>query len=255
MLELRELRTGYGGKTALELERLAFPLGMVTGVLGRNGSGKSTLLRTLAGIQPWEGEITVDGISLRALSRRQRARRIAYLPQALPTPELRVETLVAHGRYARLGLSKTLGETDRARIRDALELTELWPLRERPLRTLSGGERQRAFLAMVLAQDGDYLLLDEPGAALDISHREALGALLRRVAASGKGVVVSSHDLSLSFALSDRLILLRQGRLEAEGSPRELVREREALRRSMGALLVPAENPRSRYPYIIGAEE
>ena len=251
MLELRKFKAGYGAKSLLALDALELAPGRITTVLGRNGSGKSTLLRAIVGIVPYEGVVKLDGVELRTLSRPERARRIAYLPQTLPVPELDLYTLVSHGRFSRLGFSRRLGERDRTAIRSAMEAADVWPLRHRRAGDISGGERQRAYLAMVIAQDADFLLLDEPEASMDVAHQLKLAELFRELAARGKGIVVSSHDLPLSFAVSNRIVLLAEGGTAAEGTPEELIGMQEVMRRAMGASLVPARNGGGLFPYVI----
>ncbi|MBQ7678250.1 MAG: ABC transporter ATP-binding protein [Butyrivibrio sp.] len=235
---------------------LRFPTGQITVLLGRNGSGKSTLIRTLAGLLPYTGEIWVGGQPLRALAARERACRIAWLPQETTAPQMQVETLVRHGRFSRqrpvgLGLSGTSAEKDTAAVEAALAQTGLGPLRHRMVSELSGGERRLAFLAMVIAQDADFLLLDEPEAALDMEHRLHIARILRTLADAGKGILVSSHDLAASFSMADRLILLDEGELAASGTPEELLADQSALIRTMGAGLKPVSDLAAIYPYLL----
>lgn len=251
MLELRDLKAGYGSRTVLQIETLDFCPGQITTILGRNGCGKSTLLRAIRGMIPCRGTVRLGGEDLRKLEPRERAKRVAYLPQSLMVPEMDVYTLAAHGRFCRKRFSGRLGEEDRAAVRRAMEETDVWHLRERKLRQLSGGERQRAYLAMVIAQDAPFLLLDEPEASMDIAHQIELAERFRALADRGKGLIVSSHDLPMSFARSDRIVLLAEGRVFAEGSPQKLAGQTELIRRVMGASLTQEGSGEGLFPYVI----
>lgn len=247
MICLLNFEAGYGNKAAIRVDALEIRTGEIMGILGRNGSGKSTLLRALVGILSYRGEALADGKEIKSLSHRERARKIAYLPQQLSLPRMDIQTLAAHGRFARMSFSKVQGEADRAAVKKALEETGLWEERGRCVADLSGGERQRAYLAMVLAQDADYLLLDEPGASLDIAHQIETMDLLRRLADRGKGIVITSHDLPQAAACSDRICLIENGKKTACLSPEELADDTDLLRRAMGVTLVRTE--KGIYPY------
>ena len=153
MIELSHVTCGYGGRAVVSVDDLCFGDGELTCVVGTNGSGKSTLLKAIAGALPHEGSICVDGLDVRGLSHRERAHHLGFLPQRLAVPAMSLRTLVGHGRFSRMGVSKVLGEGDRAVVREALELCELEGLEERQLESLSGGELQRAYLAMAIAQE------------------------------------------------------------------------------------------------------
>jgi iron complex transport system ATP-binding protein len=219
MLVARDLCVMAGGASLLERINLSIAPGRMTAVVGPNGAGKSTLLACLAGLRvPHLGAVALDGTSFARLAPAERARRIGYLPQEAPVHwNIPVRTLVALGRYPhRRGLAGE-SEADRLAVRRALEEVGLVRFAERPVATLSGGERARAHLARVLAGRPDWILLDEPLAALDLSHRFALMALLRTVAARGVGVVIVVHDLALAGRMADDALLLESGRLAASG--------------------------------------
>ncbi|MCH4053414.1 MAG: ABC transporter ATP-binding protein [Atopobiaceae bacterium] len=203
----------------LGIEALDAANGQVCALVGKNGCGKSTLLRCLAGILPYEGSALVDGSEVRGLGHRERARRLAYLPQDPGCPHMDVHTLASHGRYATLGAVRTMGERDRALVRRAMELTGVWELRDRLLSDVSGGELQRAYLAMIVAQDAGTLLLDEPSAHLDARGRWELARLLRQLAAEGLAVVVATHDVEAAFSLADQVCLMAAGSVVAKGTP------------------------------------
>ncbi len=210
------------GRDAVRDVSLALHAAEVVALVGPNGSGKSTLLAALAGeIAPRSGRVTLDGRPLARVPRRQRARRLARLPQDPACPEgLTVEQLVAHGRHPHRGAFEPLGPGDRRAIASALAAFDLGELRGRAVETLSGGERRRAWLAMVLAQEPEILLLDEPTTALDLRQRFELLALLARAHRErGLTLMVSLHDLEEAAALAQRVAVLHRGRLYESAHP------------------------------------
>ncbi len=215
MLTIQHLTAGYGDKTILHDISLDFPPGTVTALLGPNGCGKSTLLKAAAGLlPPVSGEI---------LAGEPRARHIAWLPQSRHVPEMTALRLVLHGRFPWLGWPRQYREEDYAIARAAMERVGVAEFAHRPLSELSGGTRQKCYLAMVLAQEADTLLLDEPTAYLDIGHQLRLMALCRELAAEGRAVAAVLHDLPLALGYADRIAVLDQGRLLALGTPEEIL--------------------------------
>lgn len=251
MIELHGVTLSHGEKTVLHVDELTLPHGRVTAVVGRNGCGKSTLLKALVGIHPYSGSIRLDGDELSSLPHRERARRMAYLPQVLSTPAMSVETLVGHGRFARLGPLQALGTADRMAVQQALELTDLWDLRHRAVRDLSGGERQRAFIAMAVAQDTPMILLDEPGAHLDVTYRLEVARLMRRLADEGRGVVVTSHDLPEVFAVADDVCVINCETITAHGEVDRIVSDSALLRDAMGVCVTRVEDDQLLLPYAL----
>lgn len=222
MLELKRLWAGYGEEPVLREVDACFPAGKLTAVVGPNGCGKSTLLRAAARlISPSSGQVLLDGQA--DVPRREYARRVAYLPQARDVPAITVEGLVSHGRFPHLGFPRILSPEDRAAVRAAMERTGAAAFRERELARLSGGERQKAYLAMLLAQQADTLLLDEPTTYLDIRHQLEVLALLRELAAEGRAVAAVLHDLDAALRRADQLLVLDQGRIAAAGTPGEIL--------------------------------
>ena len=249
MIELKDFRAGYRGSEKIRIDDLKIEPGRILGLLGRNGSGKSTFLKALVGIIPYEGHAILDRKETSAMTHRERARRIAYLPQQLSPVSMSVGTLAAHGRFARMSFSKVMGKKDREAVRHALELTGLWVERHRSVAELSGGERQRAYLAMVLAQETEYLLLDEPAASLDIAYQIEIMELLKQLSSDGKGIVITSHDLPQSAAYCDRICVIDHGITAAAIPAAELAGKTEMLRETLGMTLTPAG--KGLYPYVL----
>lgn len=221
-----DIRVGYRGTTLIEEDCVTLPAGRISVLLGANGCGKSTLLKALAGLHPVQGgRVWIGDEELATTPARRLARRLAFLPQHPAAPEtLTVAELVMMGRYPyrRPLLPSSAG--DRAAVAQALAQTDLSDLAQRPLGGLSGGQRQRAWLAMVLAQQTDILLLDEPTSYLDLSHQYDLLNLIRRLnREQGKTVVLVLHDLNQAFEFADQLIYMKEGNIHAQGSPAETV--------------------------------
>mgnify|MGYP001258088154 CR=1 FL=1 len=198
---------------------LGFRAGEVTAVLGPNGAGKSTWLGALSGgRRPSAGTVRLDGADLAALDPRQRARSIGFLAQGREVAwGLTVEAVVALGRLPYSRFAAPPGPADRAAIEAAIARCELEALRQRDVLTLSGGERARVLLARVLAGEPRWILADEPLAGLDPAYQLDIVHLLRDLAAEGKGVVVTLHDLALVGRLADRVIVIRAGDVVADG--------------------------------------
>lgn len=197
--------------------------GRVTAIVGPNGAGKSTLLAALAGlIQPTTGAVTLTSQPLTQRPPQERARRIGYLPQSGEVAwNLAVRTLVGLGRLPH----RASPAEDAEAVNQAIATMQLEPLADRALSTLSGGERARALLARVLATQPQWILADEPLAALDLAHQQALIQRLRDLAQEGRGVVLVVHDLALAMNHADHVLVLDRGHLIAQGPPREALSE------------------------------
>jgi iron complex transport system ATP-binding protein len=237
--------------------------GEIVGIVGHNGSGKSTLLRVLSGLLHEEvGCVYLDDHRLREIGRRDRARAIAFLPQLVnPAFALTAFEVVCLGRYPHAGPLGALGAHDREVAARCMLDTETSGLERRDFLTLSGGERQRVLLASILAQEPDLLLLDEPTSALDIHHQIEIFSLLQRLAGTGYGIGVVTHDLNLAARYCNRILLLGLGEgLLAQGAPESVLTE-DLLSRAYtapirvckhpitGTLLVTATEPADQAPH------
>jgi len=213
-------------RTLLEPLSLALPARRVVGLIGHNGSGKSTLLKLLARQQPAsDGQVLFEDRPLGDWGDRAFARKVAYLPQQTPPAAgMTVRELVALGRYPWHGALGRFGKADREKVDQAMALTDVAGFADRLVETLSGGERQRVWLAMLVAQDAECLLLDEPISALDVAHQIEVLALVRRLADErGLGVVVVLHDVNMAARFCDEIIALHSGRMIARGTPEEIL--------------------------------
>jgi iron complex transport system ATP-binding protein len=222
-LDLQHVTAKYGsGPTVLHSVDAHVEPGEVVALIGPNGAGKSSLLRVAAGVlRPSAGRVLLDGADVAELSARQRARRIAVVPQEGPVPNgLLVPEMVALGRtpYVRMLLGPTA--SDRRAVDWAIAVAGVEALADRFVDELSGGERQRVILARALAQEPRLLLLDEPTANLDLHHQVAMLELVRGLTRErGLAVVAAVHDLQLAALYCDRVVMLSEGRVVSQGPP------------------------------------
>ena len=249
MIELKSISAGYGKSLVLDGVNASLEKGKLTCIIGENGCGKSTLLKSIAGIlQITSGEMIIDGDNLSTLGRGEIAKRIAYLAQSKSTPDMTVEQMVLHGRFPYLTYPRRYREEDKLAAKTAMESVGISQLANRPLSELSGGIRQNAYIAMALAQDTNYILLDEPTTYLDVAHRLDLMRLLRRLANSGKGIVIVMHDLPLALDFSDSIVVIKNGEVAAHASPAEIFSS-PLIREIFGVDIEKTDNSKFYYNY------
>lgn len=224
MIEIDSVSHAIGTARILSDVSLTIPPGGVTALIGPNGAGKSTLLSLIARLEKIQtGSIRVNGLDVTRAPTAELARHLAIQRQdTVIATRLTVRQLVGFGRYPyHRGRA---GPEDRARIDEAISALRLEPLADRFLDTLSGGQRQRALIAMSVAQDTGYLLLDEPLNNLDMAHARSLMELLRDLAdSSGRTIVVVLHEVNYAAAHADRIVAMKSGRIAAEGPPGDLL--------------------------------
>lgn len=225
MIELRHVEAGYPGRPVLRDVSLACPAGGVTVLCGPNGCGKSTALKVAARLlEPAGGEVWVEGQPAAALSSRDFAKRVAFLPQLRAAASLTARSLVLHGRFPHLGYPRRYTADDHRIVREAMARTGTWAFADTPVSSLSGGERQKVYLAMCLAQDTPVLLLDEPTTYLDIAHQLELMALARSLARAGRTVFMVLHDLNLALTHADWVAVMAEGAIRQAGTPEDIYR-------------------------------
>ena len=224
-LHIANLHNGYGGQTVLHDLTTTIPEGKITALIGPNGCCKSTLLKTIARLlPPQSGDISLDGESIYHITPKNYARRLSLLPQHHMVPEgISVRTLIGYGRSPYLNLWGKLGKADHAVIERVMAATHTGDLADKRVDELSGGQQQRAFLAMTLAQETPYLLLDEPTTYLDLNHQIALMDIMRAQQQKGVTVITVLHDLNQAARYCDHLIVMKKGRLIAEGDPQDVL--------------------------------
>ncbi|WIB13242.1 ABC transporter ATP-binding protein [Curtobacterium sp. MCPF17_052] len=222
VLEARGLSVGYDRTAVIRDLDLTIERGTVTTFLGANGCGKSTLLKALGRVlKPQAGEVLLDGSPIRKEPNRAVARKLAILPQSPLAPAgTSVLDLVMRGRNPHQSWARPWTAEDAAVAEDAIAATGLTEVAHRDVASLSGGQRQRAWIALVLAQRADTLLLDEPTTYLDLAHQLDVLRLVRRInREQGSTVVMVLHDLTLAARYSDRLVVLHDGGVVADGTP------------------------------------
>lgn len=219
VLSAEEVTVRIGGRVLLDNVRLDVHAGEVLALVGPNGAGKSTLLGVVAGdTEPASGRVVVDGRDLHQWKLGDLARRRALLTQANSVAfPFTVREVVAMGRAPWAGRPEC--DDDEMIIDESLAATDTTHLRDRTFPTLSGGEKARVSLSRALAQSTGILLLDEPTAAVDLRHQELVLGRARDMADAGGAVVVVLHDLALAAAWSDRMVMISNGRIRAEGPP------------------------------------
>ena len=224
------LAIGYptSDEPVVECETVVVPSGEITALVGPNGSGKSTLLKAMADqLPPDRGQVLLDGADVQSMEAKALARKLGLLSQQNDAPEsITVEDLAYHGRYPHRGFFESVTEADREAVERALALAGVEHLRDATMGNLSGGQKQLAWIAMVLAQETDVLLLDEPTTFLDLHHQlrvmEVVETLNREAAVT---VAIVLHDIGQAARFADNLIALRDGRPYDWGPPVDVVTE------------------------------
>jgi iron complex transport system ATP-binding protein len=224
-LSTHHLSVGYHGKAIVKDVSLDLPEGKIIALLGPNGCGKSTLLKAISRIlKPMAGEVHWKGQDLHQLPSRQLAKELALLPQTQPIPEgVKVKDLVAYGRSPYTGFWGKLSKEDHRIIREVMDQVGITELDEQLVSELSGGQRQRVWLAMTLAQDTPYLLLDEPTTYMDLSHQVELMAILRKLNLNGKTIITVLHDINQAARYCDHLIVMKEGKIITQGEPQNVI--------------------------------
>ncbi|MDE2837191.1 MAG: heme ABC transporter ATP-binding protein [Chloroflexota bacterium] len=239
-----DLSYSVEAQTLLDVVHLHAEQGQFVGIIGPNGAGKSTLLRALSGmLRHQHGAVRLEGTDLRSLSSREVAAALALVPQIAPyTHGFTSFELVLMGRYPHLGRFQIEGREDDRIARDAMRRTDTERFADRTLDTLSGGERQRIFVSRALAQQPRILLLDEPTSNLDVYHQLKVLDLVRQLVDEGLTAVAAIHDLHMAARYCDRLVLLSEGRVLAEGTPDEVLTP-EAIESAFGVRCAVYQEP------------
>jgi iron complex transport system ATP-binding protein len=252
-LRAHDVALGYDGRTIIPGLSLTLPDGAITAIVGPNACGKSTLLRGFARLlRPSSGTFSLDGSDLHSVSPRDVARVISVLPQQPVAPDgVRVSDLVARGRHPHQGWFRPRSSDDDRIVAEALTATGTLELADRRVEELSGGQRQRVWIAMVLAQQSDIVLLDEPTTFLDATHQlELLDLLTDLNRDRGATVVMVLHDLNLAARYADHLVVMTEGRIVASGTPGEVITA-ETVESAFGLECVVTTDPVAKTPLVI----
>ncbi|NWL10946.1 iron ABC transporter ATP-binding protein [Paenarthrobacter nitroguajacolicus] len=225
MITVRNVTKRFGGTTVLDDVSCDIPRGGITSIIGPNGAGKSTLLSLISRLQPMDaGGVSVAGLDVTATPSKELAKTMAILRQENHlTMRLTVRDLVAFGRFPHSGGRPTVEDLEH--VDEAIRQLDLTSMADKFVDELSGGQRQRAYIAMVLAQDTEYLLLDEPLNNLDMKHSVEMMRLLRRLSDElGKTIVLVVHDINFASCYSDTILAMKNGRLIHQGTPADIMR-------------------------------
>ncbi|MFD1205958.1 ABC transporter ATP-binding protein [Sporosarcina contaminans] len=242
----------YDDRIISENLSVKIPHGSFTAIVGPNACGKSTLLRTLSKlIKPSKGEVLLDGKKIAIYKSKEVARKLGLLPQTSTAPEgITVANLIAHGRFPHQSLMRQWNDDDEKAVLDAMELTNTIELSHRFVDELSGGQRQRVWVAMVLAQQTPLLLLDEPTTYLDIAHQIELLELFTDLNEQGNTIVAVLHDLNHAARYATHIIAMKEGRIIAQGNPKEVVTA-QLVEEVFGLKCIVIEDPVSHTPLVI----
>ncbi|MFB4162854.1 ABC transporter ATP-binding protein [Alteribacillus sp. JSM 102045] len=225
-IEGENVTIGYGDTTIIDSLDVAIPKGKVTVLIGGNGCGKSTLLRSLSRLlKPDAGQIILEGADISKMRTKEIAKKMAVLPQSPTAPEgLTVLQLVKQGRYPYQSWAKQWSKKDEEAVTKALEAANMTDFQDRPVDSLSGGQRQRAWIAMILAQNTETLLLDEPTTYLDMTHQiDILDLLFDLNKQYGRTIVMVLHDLNLACRYADHIIAIKDKTIYSQGKPEDII--------------------------------
>lgn len=225
MFEVKNVYAGYSkGCDVVKNVSCSFPEGTVTAVIGANGCGKSTLLKVLARqLRTSRGAVFLEGKDIKEFPQKTLATRIAILPQVRNVPSISAKALVTHGRFPYMPFPRIPSSKDREIVKNCMSETDTLRFADTDVSTLSGGQRQRVYIAMLLAQQTDVILMDEPTTFLDMSCQFEVLDLIRSLRDKGKCIVVVLHDIAHAMQIADKIMLLDNGQNAFYGSPDELI--------------------------------
>ncbi|MDQ0063605.1 iron ABC transporter ATP-binding protein [Paenibacillus harenae] len=224
MIDVRNVTKRYGAGQGIHDIHVRIAKGRITSLIGPNGAGKSTLLSIMSRLLPMDaGEVSIDGLNVVQTDSERLARTVSILKQTNDiNVRLTIQQLVEFGRFPHS--RGRLTSEDKQQVEEAIQYMELEPLRNQYLDKLSGGQRQRAFIAMVLAQNTEYILLDEPLNNLDMKHSVQIMKVLRRLTDElGRTVVLVLHDINFASCYSDAIVAMKEGRIVREGPTNEMI--------------------------------
>ena len=246
VLQIQDLTIGYKDKVIISGINAEIGTGELIGIIGRNGAGKSTLLKTIRGLLPaLKGQVLYFGRAMESYGEKALARNVAYLQQNVETGfGYTGMDIVLTGRYPYMKWWESENDGDKSLARDCMSYTGTLDLADRPVTEVSGGQKQRILLAKVLAQQTPVLFLDEPTTGLDMVYREEIFRFARELANMGKTILMVVHELDLAAAYCNRIFLLGEGKLLADGSPEQIFTE-ALLSRAYEADVAVEKNPKN----------
>ncbi len=224
MIDVKDVFAGYGKEEILHGISFRAEEGKITTLIGSNGSGKSTLLKALLGLIPLkDGDIMIDGLSVREMARVEIARRIAYLTQGKNVPDISAGRMTLHGRFPYLSYPRRYRKEDFRIAEEAMKQMDILELADRQMAGLSGGMRQKVYLAMALAQQAPSIVMDEPTTYLDIGQQLKFAQMIKNLSKSGKTIILVLHDILLALKISDCIAAVRDGKMIRCGTPEEIL--------------------------------
>lgn len=253
---VKNLSVAYENNTIIEGMDLCLPKGKISIIIGGNGCGKSTLLKTISRInKPSQGDIFISGKNIKKVKEKDIAKEVAFLPQGPICPSgLTVRELVAYGRFPHQKMIGGLNSHDKEVMEWAIKQTGLSEFADREIENLSGGQRQRAWIAMVLAQETDIIMLDEPTTYLDLSYQlEVLEILQRLNKEKQTTVVIVLHEINNAFKFADHIVGLKKGKIICQGKPMDVI-NKETLREIYGIEAELRKSETGDYPVCIEYE-
>lgn len=224
MIECKNLCVRRGAKEIISNFSMRCLDGTITVILGKNGCGKTTLLNAVAGLCNYNGSITVNGIEVKAYKRKEFSKTVALMPQILTRPPVTVKQLVSFGRSPYTGISSILSPSDIKSVNHAVETVGIENILSQTVDKISGGERRKAFFAMLLTQNTDNVLLDEPCANLDAEYVGKISELITDLKQDGKTVVAVFHDVNTAFQIADQVIFIENGKCVFDGTPHDAMK-------------------------------
>ncbi len=252
VIQFNDVKTGYGDKEIIKGLSNDIKKGEFVDLIGSNGAGKSTLLKAVSGINPLDGgTITIQGKDNASLTPRDRAKEVAVVPQSFDVDyDFTVRDIVMMGRNPYIGPRDRESDEDRGIVEDALKRTDTLKFADRYFNTLSGGERQKVILARAIAQQTDIILLDEPTSALDLHRQIEVMELIEELNKNGVTVLAVLHDLNLAARYCSRMLLINDGNIIADGTPKEVMTQKN-LKQIYDMKMIIRNNPLFNKPEVI----
>ena len=236
-IEAENITVGYDSKNILSNESIEIEDEKINIIIGKNGCGKSTLLKTLCRqLLPKEGRVLLNGLNVNSITRKGFAQMVGILFQENNIPhELTVKELVSYGRFAQIGVFSELNENDDRKIKEAMQMTNTLQFAEREVNSLSSGQRQLVWIAMLIAQEAQYIFLDEPTTYLDMSNQfEILKCLSKLNQENHKTIVMILHDINIAMQFADKMFIMKDGHIEKQGTVKEIAEDEDLLKNVFG---------------------